>query len=366
MRYKMRTFSKRDTNVLKGIAIMLLLFHHIFYDTWASGIPSPQIFLLPSVTSILTRYGACSIFIFALLSGYGIEASMEKDMSMSRVTVRRETVLLGTFVPVYFAGLIAVMIGAHSITAPLINAYGENKLQILINMILDMFGLSNLAGLNMLNPTWWYMGAAHLIIFCTPLAVILFFALDKYRASGGLLIFLWLYAAFHNEGFIYIFQYCMVAAVTGAYLRKERVIEKISRCFASVKGRILEAVLIVLSILVYHAAYQYGGLNTYFITAVFAPVSMVVVYDYVSKIRYLRTVLEVLGENSAIMYMSHTFFLDIEPLRAFSYQFKYAFMTYLFILIADLGFSVGLKKLMDVSGYNKLLSRIQRLEPSAS
>ena len=42
------SFKISDTNVLKGITIILLLFHHVFYDTWMGGIPSDQIFLLPS------------------------------------------------------------------------------------------------------------------------------------------------------------------------------------------------------------------------------------------------------------------------------------------------------------------------------
>ena len=349
------TFKKSDTNILKGVTIILLLFHHVFYDTWMGGIPSDQIFLLPSLTRILTKYGASSIFIFALLSGYGIAASMEKDMSMRRTVVKRETGLLGAFVPVYVIGLLITVIDSRSLGGVLTSVYGEDKIHVVYNMVLDMFGLSNLVGANMLNPTWWYMASAHLIIFAVPLAVIMMKHLEKYHADSGLLLFLWLYTAFHQEGVSYIFQYCILAGITGAFLRRQCVIEKISARFSTVKGRILEAALIVCLLAAFHLLYDHSGLNTYFITALFAPVTMLIVKDYISKIRFVNTALQVLGGYSAIIYMSHTFFIRVGFLHDAAYHFRYAFMTLAFILFADLGFAFVLKKLMKVTGYNKLL-----------
>ena len=352
------SFKISDTNVLKGITIILLLFHHVFYDTWMGGIPSDQIFLLPSVTRILTKYGASSIFIFAMLSGYGIAASMEKDMNMKRITVRREIGLLGAFVPVYLIGLLVTVIDSRSLAGVLTSVYGDDKIHVVYNMILDMLGLSNLVGANMLNPTWWYMASAHLIIFAVPLALILMKHLEKYHAETGLLVFLWLYTAFHQEGVSYIFQYCVLAGITGAYLRRNRVIERISAGFSTVKGRILEAVLIVCLLVVYHLLYDHSGLNTYFITAMFAPVTMIIVKDYISKIRFVNTLLQVPGRYSAIIYMSHTFFIRVGFLHDTAYHFRYAFMTLAFILMADLGFAFVLKKIMEISRYNKLLRKV--------
>ena len=355
----MGTFKKSDTNILKGIIILMLLFHHVFYDTFMSGAPSAQAYLIPSVTGIITKYGACSIFVFALLSGYGIAASMEKDMDVRRVVIRRETGLLGTFIPVYIVGLVIMVIDTRSIGALLTSVYGEDRINIIYNMFIDMLGLSNLVGAGMMNPTWWYMAAAHLIIFAVPLAVLLFKGSEKYHAETGLLIFLWLFTAFHQEGVTYIFQYCILTGITGAYLRRYRVVETISSRFASVGGRIVEAVILICLLLVYHLLYDHSGLNTYFITALFAPLMMLIVMDYVSKIKYLRNVLAVLGKYSAVIYMSHTFLIRAGFLHDFVYSFKYAFMTLGFVLIADLVFAVILKKLMEVSGWNRLLGKLE-------
>ena len=359
--YNMGTFKKSDTNVLKGVAILLLLFHHIFYDTWLGGAPPTQVFLIPAVTSIFTKYGAACIFIFALLSGYGISASMEKEMNVKRLTVRREIGLLGTFIPVYFIGLIVMMIDTHSIGGLLTSVYGEDRLHGLINVILDMFGLSNLVGAALLNPTWWYMAAAHLIIFSVPLFVILLGRLEKYNAASALLVFLWLYAAFHQDGVAYIFQYCILTGITGAYLHKFHIIENISGHFASVKGRVVEALLLLALVWVYIFLYVHSGLNSYFVTALFAPVAMFVVKDYIARIRFVAPALQWIGSLSAVMYMSHTFFIRATFLHNFAYHFKYAFVTFLFIFIADVLFAAVLKILMELTGYNRLLGKLRGL-----
>ena len=52
-----------------------------------------------------------------------------------------------------------------------LNIYGENKVERFMGFCADLLGLSNLFGLKMLNATWWYIAAAHMIIVAVPIFV---------------------------------------------------------------------------------------------------------------------------------------------------------------------------------------------------
>ncbi|MFA9463687.1 MAG: acyltransferase family protein [Velocimicrobium sp.] len=65
-------FSKKDTQIAKGVAILLMVYHHLFAY---NRIPKTYIPLLPTVPldliSVLSKFGTICISIFMLLTGIG-------------------------------------------------------------------------------------------------------------------------------------------------------------------------------------------------------------------------------------------------------------------------------------------------------
>ena len=66
-------FNKQDTNFLKGIAIILLLFHHLFYEHPEIGSIKYRGLSLVFISALAAK--VC-VSIFLILSGYGLNETV--------------------------------------------------------------------------------------------------------------------------------------------------------------------------------------------------------------------------------------------------------------------------------------------------
>jgi len=76
----MNGFSKDDTYIVKGIAILAMVFHHTFKCN--AEIP---VYLLdnPDIVTILAGAGKVCVALLTILSGYGLSESYKKVLSRS-------------------------------------------------------------------------------------------------------------------------------------------------------------------------------------------------------------------------------------------------------------------------------------------
>lgn len=74
------TFDKRQTNIAKGVAVLMLLWHHLFfnneenYKKFISIIPGTNV----PIECYISDFCKVCVAIFLLLSGYGLYKSYEK------------------------------------------------------------------------------------------------------------------------------------------------------------------------------------------------------------------------------------------------------------------------------------------------
>lgn len=75
----MEEFTKKETNVCKGVAICIMLFHHLFFrqDSWSLYYYKIQIRSKPLI-GFIAAHGKICVTIFVLLSAYGLTFSMNK------------------------------------------------------------------------------------------------------------------------------------------------------------------------------------------------------------------------------------------------------------------------------------------------
>ncbi len=76
-RVAMPPLSRGDTSLLKGVAILLMLFHHSLGGTEV-GIQGYDA-VIPDITRWLSSYGKACVVIFAFVSGYGLCCSSSKE-----------------------------------------------------------------------------------------------------------------------------------------------------------------------------------------------------------------------------------------------------------------------------------------------
>lgn len=133
--------SKNDTDILKGIALLLLLAHHLFYVR--TGLYN-DIEVLEGRYLINQLGIACKICVplFVFLSGYGLMASAEKfeQLDCKKFFVHRFSKL---FLNYWFIWLLFVPIGIIYYGRTFVSVYGDNYF---LSLMADFFGVYNIGG----------------------------------------------------------------------------------------------------------------------------------------------------------------------------------------------------------------------------
>lgn len=165
-------FDVNKTYALKGIAIFLLLFHHLFSDpdkyslyTWhfanADGVPYFSL--------ICMYFGKACVAIFLLLSGYGLAKSYTKKMIYKKEILEKAKFvvkhIMKLWINLWIVYLLFVPWGKFFGRGFDI-IYGKNFFK---NFLLDILGLSNLFGTPSMNATWWFFSTIILCYLLFPL-----------------------------------------------------------------------------------------------------------------------------------------------------------------------------------------------------
>ena len=160
----MRTLTITDTNVLKGIALLLLLCHHCFEP----GQPYDDIFLFghPVVQNI-GEFSKLCVAIFVFLSGYGltIQAMTKGGIGNVFVFYRRRYVKL--MINYWLIWLLFVPLGivAFNRTFPIV--YGEHYM---FRALWDFLGLYlAVYGQYGYNATWWFYSCIIVLYLFYPI-----------------------------------------------------------------------------------------------------------------------------------------------------------------------------------------------------
>ena len=153
------SLSKQDTSVLKGLAIIAMLFHHLF-----CSIPS---WVEPYYGALgrIGELGKVCVALFLFCSGYGLSTQFDKVKGIKgscRYMVKR-------FVSFYFnywvVFIVFVPVTVLLFNRPLSAAYGEN-----VNLALEVaYDLLGMQGFSSYNITWWFNKLLLLLYLLFPL-----------------------------------------------------------------------------------------------------------------------------------------------------------------------------------------------------
>lgn len=163
-------FTKNHSTALKGIAIIFMVFHHLYcevsrfenYDV--SFWPFNQTF----VVNISAMLKIC-VSIFAFITGYGLLKSISKN-PLTRTHIAKWNIvrLLKTMSGFYFVYILTFIVTMLIDGLPLQVYFTGSKTKGLIYIFIDFLGLSALFDTPSLIGTWWYMTAAVIFILLVP------------------------------------------------------------------------------------------------------------------------------------------------------------------------------------------------------
>lgn len=152
--------SRHDTTVLKGIALLLMLFHHLFYDAAAAPLFDEPVAGHHWV-ALFSRQCKVCVAIFVFLSGYGLAKSYKGKIRQY---------FAHRFVRLYFnywlIWLLFVPVGVLFFGRTLQDVY---QTHILAHLVIDLSGMSFACGFLGYNPTWWFYSCIIILYALYPL-----------------------------------------------------------------------------------------------------------------------------------------------------------------------------------------------------
>lgn len=313
-----KEFTANDTKIMKGIAIILMLMHHLW--AFPSRVPESSMWHITNIFGDSTFYyiglfGKICVSIFFFLGGYGIYASLKKKKldilkNIKRIFIAYWKVFL-IFVPIGFIFFNNQI--QYCINPNIWNRYSNFDWSIVIG---------NFLGIRTdLNSEWWFVRSYVIAILTFPLikkfidkhsAVTNVFAIaiasilvsNVFPVIGdieeiGSLNTNFIYRSLFWQGAPYICCFWM-----GIAFAKDNLLVKLrNRINDNIKLNVVIDVLIILAIVYLSQT----GIKTN-LDIIYVPIFIIACLDIVKKSQFFCKVFYSLGNESTNMWLTHTFF----------------------------------------------------------
>ena len=358
--------TKKNTNIVKGIAILLVYAHHLFYnlDLDEMGVIYGPVFRTGASLNMFGFFAKVCVSMFVFLSAYGTFKSFASLnvpadsgrylLATSKNAAKRYVKLLLSF---QFVWILAVVIGrilGHSMFA----VFGGHSMVGLFNVLIDFFGVSNIVGTPTYNGTWWYMSYALMLAACMPLFSLMCIKLDGMIMVVAFFLIRYLAADF-------TFSWYMLTVFAGILFAKNSYFERINKSFG--QGSLTKKIGILVGCAIALAVFirmrcvvqQCWDLLEMLITVLIC----VFVNLVIGRIPVLNTVLAFLGKHSMNMFLTHSF-IFYYWFRNFTYSFRHPALIMAVLVAETLAVSVVVELLKKVLRLDKAAAALyQKLEP---
>lgn len=343
---KQKSFGRDISLALKGIAIAMMLFHHLFRNGLGAHerydivyFPFPE----TNIRNIATVFKIC-VALFTFISGYGLYLNYKKTkLCAFRWVLQRIVKLLSSywFVLILCWGILSILNGY-----PQNKYFGDGFYRGVTNMFVEFLGCANLLRTPTINDVWWYMSAAVIYIVMLPFIV---------AQEDKLLLLLPVTAilprilgiGYQGGTSAYSFLFMFLVGVLCAKY------DLVNRWLCFQQDKILfkflaELLLVIIGYKFYRKIplelfweYHFG---LYPLLVIFFAVEFLCFLPVVGKI------FSFLGKHSANIFYIHSFFIMFS---GFIYELSYFLISYIVLMGISLGGSVLIEALKEVFGYNE-------------
>ncbi len=337
----MHDFSKKDTLQLKGIAILMMILHHLF--AYPNKIQSFFMIDTQSLWYQLARYGRICVPIFLIISGYGMYESYQKQQHVFSKIPTRLYALYQMYWKVFLIWIpMGFLIGAYSISQVGIK-----------EILLNFLGLHST-----LNEEWWFFYLYVLLILLSPvlihlvkrchylitMALIVGYCYFVVYGIASIEMTSWYQTLLTLPLFgqsVWVLTWGISPYLIGCLLSKYHVFHSLSYIPKGVMACI-SICLCMMSVYFFLQGYDAPLWNG------FHGLSVMLVSKYcVSYIPYGKDVLEHLGKHSNHMWLIHTFFIYYYFPKA-AFMFSNAFLTWIWVTCLTLISSTLTEKIYEM------------------
>lgn len=337
----MDSFTKNDTNRIKGVATLMMLMHHCFagaymYEGYAiSFFPFSEAFI-----NNISWYGKLCVSIFAFCSGYGLFRSFQSNTSIKEWISKRMWSVYSNYWLIF---IVATLTSLVINRLPLKVYYQQGLWTGHFNLLVDFLGLSNFFGTPSLNGAWWYLSLLITIILLIPFFE---FCLRKFNYWAFLVIViiprvLGIPFQGNNSPLSFIF-----IAMLGVYFAMFNMFEKIENLQINRKPIVNESIILIAGFCLLVGTYitfinlpvqEYYEMN-YGISPL---VLILFLYRFVIRLPVIKSLLEMIGRRSGDIFYTHIFFRSYYA-DVIIYKSKHFLLSISILLLLSIGASITL------------------------
>ena len=337
--------TKVDTQCLKGVAILMMIFFHTFSQSGQID----NITCIFITNDVLYKFSVgCQlcVSIFVFVTSYGTACKyVKKDVfgsyEIASYTGKRYIKLMSSFIFVYILSLIFGILKKHTQ-----NTYFNDGIVNGIKFILaDMFGMASKLATPTLNSSWWFISMAIMLIFILPPIIIIV------RKLGFFVSIVFFYFTYYTFNLGLTDYYYIV--IIGVALSTNNLYEKIIfRLDKSKNRKILAYIFTFLSIVsIYYrddiAPLLYSNIICIVLVCIACCLS-------VRTFKFVEIVLKYLGLHSTNMWLTHVF-IYYYYYSKYVYSLKYSILVYLSVVTSSLLISICIEKIKILIGWDNLV-----------
>lgn len=365
-------FTKEHTMQMKGIAIIILLFHHCFLNAqrWAT-VPYEKLATTKGwgyypisfapfsshTIQYLASFSKICVAMFVFMTGYGMWVSYEsqkKKTTMSNYIKKRMVTLMTGFLIIFVVTeILAIPTGRF------IEVYGYDFRSV-VYMIIDALGLAKLLGTPLFCLTWWYMSLAIVLIMIFPFVHSI---MEKYQWIVVVASIIVPRACGFGQS-TDLFRY-LLAYTLGMYFAQHDLLARIKEKFMeqNVVGKLLSLIVSLIGLAVIIKCRQNAWIGWKYLDFWdgFAAMYVIVLsYIYILNGKWIVKGLGFLGKHSMNIFLIHSFYRDVF-FHKFTYSFYYAWLDYIVLMAISLVTSIVLEWFKKLIRYEKFIDWVKRL-----
>ena len=333
-------FSINSTNSCKGLSLLLLLWHHLFYQ-------HPDFGHIVYRTALLSN--VC-IALFVILSGYGFSESIkQKTIGLFEFYKRRLSVIYSNY---WFIALIFVPVGIVFMNRAIQDVFTDHAYA---KFIIQMIGLHRFAYPEYgYNITWWYMSVI------IPLIILFPFIYDLTQKYGVFILSMLLIIVIPDKASIPVITTWLLPFALGIYFSQRNYITTISRHLSSYK--LWRFPMLIIAIMFLAAFRTYSPLlNGNKIDWLFGGLIILFIYELTISFKLVEILLSFLGKHLFNIFLFHTF-IYYYYWEAFIYSFKYPVLIFLVLLSICIVLSIMIEFLKKYIHFYELVKKFQKLK----
>ena len=349
--------TKRDSNILKCVAILLMLAHHLFMYADQPDFPALVYGPLLNTPERLAAFGQLSklcVTIFVFVTAYGTTMSyrgdgMEDDRAIMAISTRRWVKLLLSFQLVYLIAFVLCPLGGKS----WFTLYSPSRLENIFFALVDFLGLSYIIGTPSYNSAWWYMSLAVTLVLTLPWLIKLCRRGGFFLLLPGLMAVRWVKVEFA------FFRYFLIVLL-GVLLAEYGVVERIRAWYEKTKLPLKLLAILFCLLLIREVSVLWlrarGGLMDIYEALLCLQVCFLTLVT-IARIPVVNSAAEFIGRHSMNIYFFHAFIYE-KWFYDFTYSLRYPVLIFLFLLGSSLLFSILVEELKKLLHFDRLVARL--------